>query len=414
MVVPHPLIHDWNPDGARPRGVAMLDDETLRDGLQSPSVRTPTIDEKIDILQRMDALGIDTANIGLPAAGPQVAADVERLARAIGELRLKIRPNCAARTVPADIRPIAEISQRAGIAIECCAFIGSSPIRRHTEGWTLEFLQKTTEDAIGFAVGEGLKVLYVTEDTTRADPGSLRALFTTALRSGASRLCIADTVRHATPAGASAVVLYVNDLLAELGSDAGIDWHGHSDRGFGVASALAALEAGATRLHGSALGIGERSGNTPMDLLMVNLVMMGYIDRDLRTLPAYCEAVSRASATADPGQLPRGRRRCVSYGDRGACGCRHEGIPQTGSRADGRRLRSGAGHSRRARAGDRGRTPLGPLERRLLARTPQSSCDRRNGRTHLHSGQSLEPHAHARPDAGADQRAGSRDWQPRN
>ena len=304
MVVPHPLIHDWNLDGARPRGVAMLDDETLRDGLQSPSVRTPTIDEKIDILRRMDALGIDTANIGLPGAGPQFAADVERLARAIGELRLKIRPNCAARTVTADIRPIAEISQRTGIAIECCAFIGSSPIRRHTEGWTLEFLQKTTADAIGYAVREGLKVLYVTEDTTRADPRSLRALFTTAVRSGASRLCIADTVGHATPAGAGAVVRYVKDLLAELGSDAGIDWHGHSDRGFGVASALAALEAGATRLHGSALGIGERSGNTPMDLLMVNLVMMGYIDRDLTTLPAYCEAVSRACDVPIPTNYP--------------------------------------------------------------------------------------------------------------
>jgi 2-isopropylmalate synthase len=282
----------------------MLDDETLRDGLQSPSVRTPTIDEKIDILRRMDALGIDTANIGLPGAGPHVAADVERLARAIGELRLTIRPNCAARTVTADIKPIAEISQRTGIAIECCAFIGSSPIRQHTEGWTLDFLQKTTEDAIGYAVREGLKVLYVTEDTTRADPRSLRALFTTALRSGASRLCIADTVGHATPAGARAVVRYVKDLLAELGSDAGIDWHGHSDRGFGVASALAALEAGATRLHGSALGIGERSGNTPMDLLLVNLVMMGYIDRDLTTLPAYCEAVSRACDVPIPTNYP--------------------------------------------------------------------------------------------------------------
>jgi 2-isopropylmalate synthase len=304
VLVPHPLIHDWNLDGARPRGVAMLNDETLRDGLQSPSVRTPTIDEKIDILQRMDALGIETANIGLPGAGPHVSADVERLARAIGELRLRIRPNCAARTMTADIKPIAEISQRVGIAIECCAFIGSSPIRRHTEGWTLEFLQKTTEDAIGFAVREGLTVLYVTEDTTRADPGSLRALFTTALRAGASRLCIADTVGHATPAGAGAVVRYVKALVAELGSDAGIDWHGHSDRGFGVASALAALEAGATRLHGSALGIGERSGNTPIDLLMVNLVMMGYIDRDLRTLPAYCEAVSRACDVPIPPNYP--------------------------------------------------------------------------------------------------------------
>jgi 2-isopropylmalate synthase len=304
MSVLHPLIHDWNSESGHAPAVAMLDDETLRDGLQSPSVRTPTVDEKIDILRRMDALGIDTANIGLPGAGPHVAADVERLARAIVDLGLTIRPNCAARTLAADIKPIADITQRTGIAIECCAFIGSSPIRQFTEGWTLDFLQKTTEDAITFAVREGLNVMYVTEDTTRADPASLRALFTTAIRAGASRICVADTVGHATPAGARAVVGFAKGVLKELGSDAGIDWHGHCDRGFGVASALAALEAGATRLHGAALGIGERCGNTPIDLLLVNLVMMGYIERDLTTLPAYCAAVAQACDVPIPANYP--------------------------------------------------------------------------------------------------------------
>jgi 2-isopropylmalate synthase len=302
--LPHPLIHDWNAEGSvSPSGV-MLDDETLRDGLQSPSVRTPTIDEKLDLLERMDVLGIDTADLGLPGAGPHVAADVERLARSIAERRLKITANCAARTVVSDIRPIAEISQRTGVPIECCAFIGSSPIRQYAEGWTIEFLQKTTEEAIGFAVKEGLQVMYVTEDTTRADPASLRALFTTALRAGASRLCIADTVGHATPAGARAVVRFVKNLVADLGVQAGIDWHGHRDRGFGVACALAALDAGATRLHGTALGIGERCGNTPIDLLLVNLVMNGSLERNLSTLPAYCEAVARVCDVPIPPNYP--------------------------------------------------------------------------------------------------------------
>ena len=296
-IAPHPLIYDWNHDAvaAGPsRPVAMLDDETLRDGLQSPSVRTPTIEEKIDILHHMDALGIDTADIGLPGAGPKVARDVERLARAIGDGRLKIRANCAARTVVADIKPIAEIQQRTGIPIEVGAFIGSSPIRQYAEGWTLDFLQKATEEALGFAAKEGLTVMYVTEDTTRADPASLRRLFTTAIRAGAKRLCVADTVGHATPNGAKAVVRFVQSIIDELGVEVGIDWHGHRDRGFGVASSIAALEAGATRLHGAALGIGERCGNTSIDLLMVNLVMMGYRDNDLSALPAYAEAVARA------------------------------------------------------------------------------------------------------------------------
>lgn len=301
---PHPLIYDWNHDAAAPRSLAMLDDETLRDGLQSPSVRTPTIDEKIDILHRMDALGIDTADIGLPGAGPKVAEDVERLARALADARLAIKANCAARTVVADIRPIADIVQRTGVPIECCAFIGSSPIRQYTEGWTLDYLKRTTEEALTFARQQGLTVMYVTEDTTRADPESLRQLFTTAIRAGASRLCIADTVGHATPNGARAVVSFVKSLITELHADVGIDWHGHRDRGFGVASSIAALEAGATRLHGAALGVGERCGNTPLDLLLVNLVMMGYRDQDLSTLPAYCDAVSKALEVPIPANYP--------------------------------------------------------------------------------------------------------------
>ena len=303
-IAPHPLIYDWNHDAAAPKAIAMLDDETLRDGLQSPSVRNPGIDEKIAILHHMDALGIDTADIGLPGAGPKVAKDVERLARAIADARLTVRANCAARTVVADIRPIAEIQQRTGVPIECGAFIGSSPIRQYAEGWTIDFLQKATGEALAFAAKEGVQVLYVTEDTTRADPASLRALYTTAIRAGAKRVCVADTVGHATPNGARAVVRYVQSLVDELGVDVGIDWHGHRDRGFGVASSIAALEAGATRLHGAALGIGERCGNTPIDLLMVNLAMMGYIEKDLTKLPAYCRAVARACDVRIPPNYP--------------------------------------------------------------------------------------------------------------
>src|SRR6476660_9404015 len=282
----------------------MLDDETLRDGLQSPSVRSPTIEQKIDILHHMDRLGIDTADIGLPGAGPRVAKDVERLARAIADGRLRIAANCAARTMVADIKPIAEIQQRTGVRIECGAFIGSSPVRQYAEGWTLDFLEKCTNDALAFAAREGVDVMYVTEDTTRADPDSLRRLYTTAINAGARRLCVADTVGHATPNGARAVVRHVKSIITELGVDVGIDWHGHKDRGFGVSCAIAALEAGATRLHGAALGIGERCGNTPIDLLLVNLVMMGYIDRDITSLLDYCRAVSRACDVPIPANYP--------------------------------------------------------------------------------------------------------------
>ena len=300
----HPLIHDWNrTDSPKPRTV-LLDDETLRDGLQSPSARCPTIDEKLRILHLIDRLGIETADIGLPGAGPHVVRDVERLAREIADQRLKVAANCAARTVIADIRPIAEISQRVGLPIECCTFIGSSPLRQYAEGWTLDQLRKLTEEAITFAVGEGLPVMYVTEDTTRADPDTLRALYSTAIRAGATRVCVADTVGHATPHGAAAVVRFIASVVEDCGGGIGIDWHGHRDRDFAVINTLAALEAGATRLHGAAIGIGERVGNTPMELLLVNLVLMGYIERDLSALCEYCAVVSEATDVPIPVNYP--------------------------------------------------------------------------------------------------------------
>jgi 2-isopropylmalate synthase len=301
----HPLIYDWNGESERaalkPR--VLLDDETLRDGLQSPSVSAPSIEQKLKILHLMEDLGIDTADIGLPGAGPHVVRDVERLAREVAG-GMRIEANCASRTVVADIEPIAAIAQKTGCDIECCTFIGSSPIRQYAEGWTVDDLQRRTEEAIRFAVGEGLRVMYVTEDTTRADPDTLRRLYSTAIRAGASRLCVADTVGHATPTGAAAVVRFIAGVAKECGSDAGIDWHGHRDRDLAIVNTIAAIDAGATRVHGTALGIGERVGNTPMDLLLVNLVLMGYLERDLTRLGEYTAAVAESCGVDVPPNYP--------------------------------------------------------------------------------------------------------------
>ncbi|HSC77934.1 MAG TPA: LeuA family protein [Candidatus Acidoferrales bacterium] len=302
------LIHDWNhADGfdLPPGRKYMLDDESLRDGLQSPSVLDPPIEEKIELLHLMDALGIDSVNLGLPGAGPRAVADVERLAREIVNARLKIRPNCAARTVEADIRPIAEISQRAGIAIEAATFLGSSPIRRYAEDWTVDFLLRTTEHAVTFARQLGLPVMYVTEDTTRCDPDTIKKLYTTAIRCGAEAAVVCDTVGHVTPRGVKALLRFMKEeVIKPTGATVRIDWHGHRDRGLAVANSLAAFEAGADQVHGCALGIGERVGNTPIDLVLVNLKLAGAIDRDLTRLGEYCEKVSHATGVPIPANYP--------------------------------------------------------------------------------------------------------------
>jgi 2-isopropylmalate synthase len=301
------LVYDWNmiePSIAAPGRKISFDDETLRDGLQSPSVCEPPVEQKIELLHLMDALGIDTADIGLPGAGGTHAEGVERLAREIVEQKLKIRPNCAARTHRNDIIPIVEISQRAGIAIEACTFIGSSPVRFYAEDWTLDKLLQLTEEAVTFAVKEGLPVMYVTEDTTRADPETIRALYTTAIRCGARALCVCDTVGHATPDGARSVVRFVKNIIEEQGERVRLDWHGHQDRGLGVINSIAAIEGGADQVHGSALGVGERVGNTPMDQLLVNLKLMEWIDNDLSRLGQYCETAAKACGWNIPLNYP--------------------------------------------------------------------------------------------------------------
>src|SRR5215469_8848945 len=219
-----------------------LDDETLRDGLQNPSIQDPTIEEKIEILHLMESLQIDSVNIGLPAAGPRAAQHVEALAREIATNRMKIKPNCAARTIEADIRPIAEISQRVGIPIEAATFLGSSPIRRLVEDWTVDHLERTTENAVKYAVQHGLPSMYVTEDTIRTDPSTVKRLYTTAIRNGARAIVLCDTVGHATPNGAFNLVKFaIEEVVRPSGEKIRVDWHGHNDRGLAIANSLAAV-----------------------------------------------------------------------------------------------------------------------------------------------------------------------------
>ncbi len=304
------LIYDWNQayEGFRPARRVLLNDESLRDGLQSPSVRDPSIEEKIEILHLMEALGINALDLGLPGAGPRAVAHVEALAREIARCRMKIKPNCAARTHQNDIRPIAEIVQSTGVNIEAATFIGSSPIRRYTEGWTPEFLLKTTESAVSYARSLGLDVMYVTEDTTRCDPETVKRLYTTAINCGGRAIVVCDTCGHATPMGVFALVKFViEEVVKPSGEQIRLDWHGHCDRGLAVANSLAALAAGADCVHACAIGIGERVGNTQMDQMLVNLKLMGiepWDKQDLTKLKAYCDAVSHATGVPIPKNYP--------------------------------------------------------------------------------------------------------------
>ena len=301
------IIHDWNLDGpAAVLPAVELHDETLRDGLQSPSVTDPDLDQKLQILRLLDGLGVDTADLGLPGAGDRARQDIEALIRLIRDEGLRIRPTVACRTHPADIQPAAEIAQRLGVQVEAMMFLGTSPIRLYAEDWDEERLERLTRDSMRQAVRSGLGATFVTEDTVRSKPDTLRRLFSAAIEEGATCLILCDTVGHATPDGARNLVRWTLRLLRELGVEdrVKVDWHGHNDRGLALVNALAAAEAGAHRLHGTMLGIGERVGNTALDQLLVNLRLIGADERDLSGLYELARLVSAATETPIPVNYP--------------------------------------------------------------------------------------------------------------
>ncbi len=303
------LIYDWN-EVARSGPIVrerdfQIHDETLRDGIQNPSVVDPGIGDKLEILHLLDEVGVHSTDVGLPGAGPRAFEDVLTLCREIKEQNLKIKPACAGRTLVQDIRPMVEVSQKAGIGIEVMTFIGSSPIRQLAEDWSVESISKRATEAIDFAVKEGLSVTFVTEDTTRSRPEHLRLLFRAAIDHGATRLCLCDTVGHSTPDGVRNLIEFALGVVKESGANVKLDWHGHNDRGLALVNSIFALEHGADRVHGCVLGIGERVGNAPLDLLLINLKLLGELpNADLSRLAALCDKVSKATRFPVPINYP--------------------------------------------------------------------------------------------------------------
>jgi 2-isopropylmalate synthase len=300
------LIYDWNlehPTSFSP-GRITFDDETLRDGLQSPSVRDPDIKHKLVLLDLMAEIGIDTANLGLPGAGESHRRDILAMAQHLKSQGNRIRPNVACRTIVSDIEPVREIMDRTGVPVLACCFIGSSPIRQYTEGWTLDILLGHVEKSLTYARDHQIPVMFVTEDTTRAHPDDLRALYGLAIDLGAERLCVCDTCGHATPKGTASVVQFVKEIAASKGKDLGIDWHGHRDRNLDLANCIAAVEAGASQIHGSALGVGERAGNAAMDLILANFSLLGWIQRDLTKLRDYVHTAAEFLEVPIPHNYP--------------------------------------------------------------------------------------------------------------
>lgn len=299
-------MYDWNGADASAWGDRRIEllDETLRDGLQSPSARNPTLEQKLEGLRRMASLGVSAVNLGLPSVSRAAREEAAEMVRVIRDERLGLLPVCAGRTLVSDVTPILELAEQAGTPIEVSVFVGASPIRWRAEGWDFERVATLTRDAVSLAARAGLPVTFVTEDTTRTPPETLSRLFEIALSHGAGRLCLCDTVGAASPEGTRRLVAFAQGVAAGAGRPIELDWHGHDDRGLGLANALSAAEAGVGRVHATALGIGERIGNTPLELLVANLALLAGREPDAARLRGYAEHFAAALGVPIPDDHP--------------------------------------------------------------------------------------------------------------
>lgn len=301
-----PLLYDWNASehaAWRARHVQLLD-ETLRDGLQSPSARNPSLPQKLDGLRRMARLGVAAVNLGLPSVSASAREETRQMLRLIKQERLNLLPVCAGRTLVGDVQPIVDLAQSEGVEIEVSVFVGASPIRWHAEGWDLERVSSLTREAVGLAARAGLPVTFVTEDTTRTPPETLERLFELAIEHGATRLCLCDTVGAASASGVRELVAFARRIAASASRAVELDWHGHDDRGLGLANALSAIEAGVSRVHATALGVGERVGNTPLELLVANLAFLAGSEPNAVQLREYTAHFAEALGVAIPENHP--------------------------------------------------------------------------------------------------------------
>jgi 2-isopropylmalate synthase len=300
------LVFDWNTVFSPPAEARIPEtfDESIRDGIQSPSVVDPPVDRKKELVALMDSLSITSADLGLPGAGARAKQDVLELVQFIRDNKLKILPAAAGRTMVKDLEPIADIQQKVGVPVMAYAFVGTSPIRQYAEDWDLDRLIRTVDEALGWAQKHDVPVAFVTEDTVRSNPATLDKLFRAAIGLGARRLVLCDTVGHATPDGVTSLVHWTRALVRDTGSDVKLEWHGHNDRGLAVINTLAAFRAGVERLHGTALGVGERVGNAALDQILLNLKLMGHYPADLSNLVRYCQLAGEVLGVQTPYNYP--------------------------------------------------------------------------------------------------------------
>jgi 2-isopropylmalate synthase len=248
----------------------------------------------------MKAVGVEKADIGFAASNGLAYDRVVAVAKANAQEANPIEVSCAARTKrEEDIIPIVEASQTVGRPITADAFIGTDPDRIEVEKWTKQEMVTNVRETARFATSHGIPIMIVTETSflgIEKIPNIVKDIYKAALDEGARRVCLSDTTGQHLPYEIERGVKWMRKFLDKNGfPDVGIDFHGHDDLRCAVPNSIAAYRAGADRVHGTILGVGERAGNTDLIPLLIQMDSHNMnIGHDLRILPTYAMVASEA------------------------------------------------------------------------------------------------------------------------
>ena len=296
-------LYSWNRlDREQYRRVRI--EEDTRDALQSARAVQPSTLQRKKLLDLSAKVGVHFAFLGFPAASRREADQCVALVEHIATQRLEIEPVLMARALESDIEPILGIRERSSRDVTADIFIGTSGLRLKVEGWTLDAMLGKIRKAARFASENDLNFRISLEDSTRTAPDELAKSARAAIDAGAKAIILCDTVGDCLPSGASRTTAFVMELIERAGADVDVGWHGHNDKGLSLANALASIEAGASIVSGTFTGMGERTGNIPLEQMILILSEAGNEMYDLRYLTRACELFCLSSRIEMAPGLP--------------------------------------------------------------------------------------------------------------
>ena len=298
------LLTDWNEKKTFKNKSIVIEDDTLRDGLQSALLRIPNYFEKKELVTLAHASRIKYVMLGFPGASEDAYHECRLLVQFIRDMQWPLVPRLLGRANQSDMAAICRLQEETGVPLQADFFINICALRLKVEGWNLATITQMIHQASEQLDRHGVSYSISLEDATRSDTSIIEKMLCTIVNTKAIAIVLCDTVGACLPSGVANLLRFVKKTIAAHNSHIFQWWHGHNDRGLALANALCALDHGIDGISGTFLGIGERSGNICIEQIMLHLNQYYGSAYCLDSARQYCSLLSRYTEYTMPINQP--------------------------------------------------------------------------------------------------------------